>query len=137
MPSEEGKQVLRLLAEGKIDAEQAYRLLRALGDIEERRETRAEAPGGERLISDGAIPTGLRGRVLRIVVMSGKNTRVNLAIPLSLARLGKTKIAASGLVRSHLAKFGIDVDEVLRSVNHAGNIVDISDNEDRILISVE
>jgi len=137
MPSEEGKQVLRLLAEGKIDAEQAYRLLRALGDIEERRDTHAQAPGGEPLTSDGAIPAGLRGRILRIVVMSGKNTKVNLAIPLSLARLGKTKIAASGLVRSHLAKFGIDLDEVLRSVNHAGNIVDISDNEDRILISVE
>src|SRR5438132_320867 len=35
MPSEEGKQVLQLLAEGKIDVEQAYRLLRALGDVEE------------------------------------------------------------------------------------------------------
>ncbi len=35
MPSEEGKQVLQLLAEGKIDVEQAYRLLRALGDVDE------------------------------------------------------------------------------------------------------
>jgi len=137
MPSEEGKQVLQLLADGKIDAEQAHRLLRALGDIDDRRDAGGDVHGSERLISDGAIPAGLRGRVLRIVVMSGKSTKVNLAIPLSLARLGKTKIAASGLVRSHLGKFGIDLDEVLRSVNHAGNIVDISDNEDRILISVE
>src|SRR5437773_378194 len=35
MPSEEGKQILKLLAEGKIDVEQAFRLLRALGDVDE------------------------------------------------------------------------------------------------------
>ena len=33
MPSEEGRQVLELLAQGKIGSEQAYRLLRALGDV--------------------------------------------------------------------------------------------------------
>ena len=33
MPTDEGKQVLKLLAEGKIDTEQAYRLLRALGTL--------------------------------------------------------------------------------------------------------
>ena len=38
MPTEEGKQVLRLLAEGKIDSEQAYRLLKALGIAETREE---------------------------------------------------------------------------------------------------
>ena len=34
MPSDDGKQILKLLAEGKIDVEQAYRLLRALGGLE-------------------------------------------------------------------------------------------------------
>lgn len=133
MPSEEGKQVLKLLAEGKIDADQAFRLLRALGDVEDRGSAGASAHAA----ADRGIPAALRGRVLRIVVMSGQSTRVNLAIPLTLARLGKTKLAASGLVRSHLAKFGIDLDEVLRSVDHAGTLVDISDNEDRVLITVE
>ena len=36
MPSEEGKQVLKLLAEGKIDPEQAYRLLKAIGDVDDK-----------------------------------------------------------------------------------------------------
>ncbi len=44
MPSEEGKQVLQLLAEGKIDVDQAYRLLRALGDVEERGRPKAPPP---------------------------------------------------------------------------------------------
>ena len=46
MPSEEGKQVLKLLADGKIDAEQAYRLLKAIGDVEDRE--RPEPPFGFR-----------------------------------------------------------------------------------------
>ncbi|MFN2520747.1 MAG: hypothetical protein ABR525_06865 [Candidatus Limnocylindria bacterium] len=137
MPSEEGKQVLRLLAEGKIDAEQAYRLLRALGDIADgQRPAAADAPRAQS--GGGAdIPPGLRGRILRIQVMSGNKSKVNIAIPVAVARLGKMKIAASGLVREHLSKFGIDLDDVLRSIERAGPLVDIHDNEDRILITVE
>ena len=44
MPSEEGKQVLKLLADGKIDADQAYRLLRAIGDVEEKGRGDGAAP---------------------------------------------------------------------------------------------
>ncbi|HVR87966.1 MAG TPA: hypothetical protein VHG53_00290 [Candidatus Limnocylindria bacterium] len=138
MPSEEGKQILRLLADGKVDAEQAYRLLRALGDVEERgaptpppRGARAQPP------ADPPIPPGLGRRTLRIIVTSAGKNKVNIAIPLAIARMGKTKIAASGLVREQLAKFGIDLDDVLRQVSHTGTIVDIAEGDDRVLINVE
>ena len=143
MPSEEGKQVLKLLADGKIDADQAYRLLKAIGDI-------ADAPrppgpsAGSRARSerplfppDAPIPPGLGRRTLRITVTSGGKSKVNIAIPLGIARMGKTKIAASGLVREQLAKFGIDLDDVLRDITHSGPIVDISDGDDRVMIVVE
>ena len=136
MPSEEGKQVLRLLAEGKIDPDQAFRILRALGDIpgeEPRRPVPPVAPGPP----VEPLPPGLKGRILRIQVLSGGKTKVNVAIPLAIARMGKVKMGASGLVKGHLAKFGIDLDEVLRTVERSGPIVDISDNEDRVLIVVE
>lgn len=144
MPTEEGKQVLRLLAEGKIDADQAYRLLKAIGDVSER--TAAEAPfppfpptAAERPLfpPDMPIPPGLGRRTLRIRVVSGGKTKVNIAIPLGIARMGKTKIAASGLVREQLAKFGIDLDDVLRHIAHSGTIVDVSDGDDRVMIDVE
>ena len=143
MPSEEGKQVLRLLAEGKIDADQAYRLLRAIGDVEDRdRQVPREAdrpPGTDRPLfpPDAPIPPGLGRRTLRITVTSGGKSKVNIAIPLGIARMGKTKIAASGLVREQLAKFGIDLDDVLRDITHSGPIVDISDGDDRVMIVVE
>ncbi|MEP7003228.1 MAG: hypothetical protein ABI888_01690, partial [Chloroflexota bacterium] len=63
--------------------------------------------------------------------------KVNIAIPLGIARMGKTKIAASGLVREQLAKFGIDLDDVLRHIANSGTIVDVSDGDDRVMIDVE
>ena len=144
MPSEEGKQVLKLLAEGKIDAEQAYRLLKAIGDVEEspppdEPPQQPRRGAGERPFfpPDAPMPPGLGRRTLRIMVTSSGKTKVNIAIPLGIARMGKTKIAASGLVREQLAKFGIDLDDVLRHISHSGPIVDISDGDDRVLIVVE
>jgi len=142
MPSEEGKQVLKLLADGKIDAEQAYRLLKAIGDVEEpehHHEPMFGATGSGRppFPPDPSMPPGLGRRTLRITVTSAGKTKVNIAIPLGIARMGKTKIAASGLVREQLAKFGIDLDDVLRHISHSGPIVDIADGDDRVLIVVE
>ena|SRR2546422_7029704 len=134
MPSEEGKQILQLLAEGKIDVEQAYRLLRALGDVDER----APRPPREPSPPPGPPgPPGQRGRILRIRVTEDGEQKVNVAIPLAIARIGKMKLASSGLVRGHLGKFGIDLDELLKSVDFPGKIVDIADDEDRVEIYVE
>ncbi len=144
MPSEEGKQVLKLLADGKIDPEQAYRLLKAIGDVDDKERPEphfglggAPGPGRPPFPPDASMPPGLGRRTLRITVTSGGKTKVNIAIPLGIARMGKTKIAASGLVREQLAKFGIDLDDVLRHISHSGPIVDIADGDDRVLIVVE
>ena len=142
MPTEEGKQVLKLLSEGKIDADQAYRLLKAIGDVEEKERSQGEHAGhsgADRPLfpPDAPIPPGLGRRTLRIMVTSAGKSKVNIAIPLGIARMGKTKIAASGLVREQLAKFGIDLDDVLRHISHSGPIVDIADGDDRVMIVVE
>jgi hypothetical protein len=83
------------------------------------------------------MPPGARGRILRIRVTEGGQQKVNVAIPLAIARMGKMKLASSGLVRGHLAKFGIDLDELLRSIDYPGKFVDIADDEDRVEIFVE
>ena len=137
MPSDEGKQVLKLLADGKIDVEQAYRLLRALGDIDERqRHPTPPFPPTPPAAPEAPAP-GARGRILRIRVTENGQQKVNVAIPLAIARVGKMKLASSGLVRGHLAKFGIDLDELLRTIDYPGKFVDIADDEDRVEIFVE
>jgi hypothetical protein len=141
VPSEEGKQVLQLLAEGKIDVEQAYRLLRALGDVEDGAPRPPRAPFAPLPPTPPTQPVppgvGGRGRILRIRVTEDGEQKVNVAIPLAIARVGKMKLASSGLVRGHLGKFGIDLDELLKSVDFPGKIVDIADDEDRVEIFVE
>lgn len=140
MPSEEGKQVLQLLAEGKIDVEQAYRLLRALGDVEDGAPRPPRAPFAPLPPTPPIppVPPSLgRGRILRIRVTEDGEQKVNVAIPLAIARVGKMKLASSGLVRGHLGKFGIDLDELLRTVDFPGKIVDIADDDDRGEIFVE
>src|SRR2546427_9782395 len=99
MPSEEGKQVLALLAEGKIDVDQAYRLLRALGDIglgaAAPREPPARPPGSRATggSSGGEAPrTG--GRILRIPVTDEGEQKVDGASPPAIARDGQLELAS-------------------------------------------
>ena len=146
MPSEEGRQILQLLADGKIDADQAFRLLRAIGDIDQPVVPGAGPPssprpggppGGPGRPPDPPTPSWMRGRVLRVMVTSGGKSKVNIAVPLAIARIGKAKLATSGLVRGHLAKFGLDLDELLDNVQHSGPLIDVSDGDDRVIITVE
>jgi len=137
VPSDEGKQVLKLLADGKIDVEQAYRLLRALGDIDERQRQPTPPFPPSPPNAPEAPASGARGRILRIRVTEAGQQKVNVAIPLAIARVGKMKLASSGLVRGHLSKFGIDLDELLRTIEYPGRFVDIADDEDRVEIFVE
>jgi hypothetical protein len=80
---------------------------------------------------------GTRRHRHRHRVTEGGEQKVNVAIPLAIARIGKMKLGSSGLVRGHLSKFGIDLDEVLRSIDFPGRVVDIADDEDRVEIFVE
>ena len=91
MPSEEGREVLRLLAEKKIDAEQAYRLLAALGDVPKEGEPTRSDDWGRRERQEGQREgRGGGPRVLRIRISEGGQQKVNMAIPLSLARIGNS-----------------------------------------------
>lgn len=135
MPTEEGRQILQLLADGKIDPDQAFRLLRAIGDID--RDAGPPPPHAPPPPGPPPAASWMRGRVLRVTVTSGGKNKVNIAVPLAIARIGKAKLATSGLVRGHLAKFGLDLDEVLDNVQHSGPLIDVSDGEDRVTITVE
>jgi hypothetical protein len=135
MPSEEGREVLRLLAEKKIDAEQAYRLLLALGDVpkssawKEARDSTSFADAEPRM----KFGPNAAGKVLRIKISEGGKQKVNMSIPLSLARLGRV----AGLSRM-VGRFGIDLRDLARDISSVGKVVDIADEDgDRVEIYVE
>lgn len=111
--STERRQVLDMLAEGKITADDAERLLEKL----------ASTAAPERPAAGEARP-----RYLRILVDSNKGDKVNIRVPLALVRTGiklstmlpsdaNEKLSERGIDLSHLAGLeGEDLIEALREL---------------------
>jgi SHOCT-like protein len=84
-------QVLRLVAEGRLTAEEAAPILDALqatgqvGDTPADDSTTADEPAGP-------TSSGGRPRALRIMVLENGRKAVNLRVPLSLGRMGLDRI---------------------------------------------
>jgi len=85
--SESRKKILEMLAQGKISADEAYRLLGACG--EEGQEIRGHEDGGNR-----GSDTRPKPKYLRVTVLPREDCdpahadRVNVRIPMSLVRAG-------------------------------------------------
>lgn len=122
------REVLDRVARGELGVDEAAAALDAARGSP-RPEPEPEAP------PEPGASGAMRGRILRIRVTEGGQQKVNIAIPLAIARVGKAKLG--GLVRGHLGKFGLDLDEILDQVERAGKMVDIADDDDRVEIFVE
>jgi hypothetical protein len=117
---EERMQILNMIEEGRISAEEAARLLDAV-DSQEEGETAGEA------------------KKLRIRVTdreTGKH-KVNLTIPLGLAKLAVKFVPAK--TKRKLAEEGVDVDAVLAQVlaENVGKVVDVETEDELVQIYME
>lgn len=126
----ERRQVLDMLAQGKISAEEADRLLDKLGAAKP-----AEGPA-----AGGAAP-----KFLRVTVDSHDGDKVNVRVPLALVRTGiklsammpkeaGEKLQASGVDLSHLS--GLKGDELVEALRELQ--VDVDSKEgDRVKVFCE
>lgn len=135
----ERKQILEMLAQGKITAQDADRLLDRLEAVSgERSRLEAGAPG------EGASKPK-RPRFLRVEVDSPSGDNVNIRIPLFFVRAGiklsavmpseaRRRIEAKGVDLSHLSELqGEDLIEALRELT-----IDVSDSDgDKVRIYCE
>lgn len=122
MTTEERRKILQMLEEGKITAEEAAALLRALG---------SRKPG-----PTGPSPIGER-RFLHICVTdigSGKN-KVNITVPLQLVKVGLR------IAERFAPETEVDWQELVEAITGGamGKIVEIEDKEEseRVEIYVE
>ncbi|MEA1913381.1 MAG: hypothetical protein U9N06_06090 [candidate division WOR-3 bacterium] len=123
----EKERILKMLEEGKINAEEAYHLLTGI----DRKKTKKEA------------------RSLRIKVESKGEENVNIKIPLGLTRKlinigGKLVSRFSPRTQKKLEKFDIDIDEILQSIDEELDLgaeplklVDLEEGNDKIKIWIE
>ncbi len=122
---EERMQILKMIEEGKISAEDGAKLLAALAAGSKADATRREAAGG----------SAKQFRVRVTDLTSGRN-KVNINIPMSLVNVG-LKMGA----RFAPDIEGINFDEIVAAIKSGsqGKIVDVVDEEDgeRVEIYVE
>lgn len=119
--SEERKRILQMLAEGKISAEEAEELLTALdGDQSRQPVVQKEA------------------RFLRVKVWEDGKEKVNVNVPLSLAKLAMKFIPADA--KAQMDKKDIDLSEIIREIQHgtpAGKLVEVEDEGTRVEVFVD
>jgi hypothetical protein len=137
--NDERRRILQLVADGKITAEEAAELLDAL-NVQPRREPTAmplpEAPTAP-MFTPGPGPGLGRARSLVIQVTEGSSTKVNLRIPFGLARAAGKFIPRRA--EQHLREFGIELEDLLADLRGSenGTILQIEDEDSRVLIAVE
>jgi len=86
-------------------------------------------------IADERKVESAQGRILHIRVNEPGKAEVNVKVPLALARWGM-KLGAR-YAKDDLEKHGVDLAEVLKDVDHVGQIVDITDENAHVEILVE
>jgi hypothetical protein len=130
MPDDPLEAVLRLVAEGRLTADEAGPILDAL---EHRGPTRDEGDGadaGARADVAGEPTDRGPAKTLRIEVTDAGRAVVNLRIPLSLGRAALTQIPGISDATSDRIREAI-------TAGIKGPIVDVDDGDDGVRISLE
>ena len=145
--SENQKKILEMLAENKINADEAYRLLSLVDDEGGQGKVAASADNG----SKG------KGKYLRVTVLpdpeaekSGDYDRVNVRVPMSLIRAGIKLTSlipheAAGKVNTALRDKGIDFDlrslkaeDLEQLIEALGDMeVDVQTGKEKVRVFVE
>jgi hypothetical protein len=129
MVDDDRARILRMVADGKISAEEALGLLEALEP--RRREEPRFAPPVEQPRGRGS------GRALVIRVAEGDESKVNLRLPLGLARAAG-KFVPRRTMQS-LREHGINLETLLDDVGgvEGTTLVEVHDGNDHVIIAVE
>ncbi|MCD4760286.1 hypothetical protein K8R42_00115, partial [bacterium] len=119
----ERRQVLEMLAEGKVTVEEAQQLLEALNQAPEKDEI-SELP---------AKRAGLfrKPRMIHIDVVENGKKKVNVRIPLSLAKLGMRFVPEDAV---DVAGEKINLDEIFDAIKNGvdGNLVEVDDDNKQV-----
>ena len=145
MSNEERARILRMVAEGKVTPAEAEDLLGAL-DAAPSAEARSAGPSatyGPGSMPALPVPPGPPGirkqrRSLVIQVKEGGDSKVNVRIPLSLARVAGKFIPRHAQQR--LAAYNIDLEDLLSGLGDAegdGTLVEVKDGKDEVRIAVD
>lgn len=120
--TDERLQILRMVEQGKVSAEEAVKLLEALGDDSSAQPARARRSN----------------RMIRVRVIEGERTKINVNLPLELARVALGFVPKDAL-RVSVGGEHLDVDAIMRMLEEGleGKVVDVEDEDTKVEVIVE
>ena len=134
MPDEALESVLRLLAEGRLTAEEAGPIIDALdGRTSAPPPPRGGAPGAggtSQKAADVSPPDASPARILRVQVTEHGRTIINLRIPLSLGRAAIAQVPGISEATSDRIREAIEA-------GVKGSILEVDEAGDGVRISIE
>lgn len=138
MNDDERARILRMVAEGKISPEEGAELLEAIQ--QERRSSAPippEPPQPPRPPRDWNSAGRRSSRFLIIQIKDGEQSKMNLRIPLGLAKTAGKFIPRNA--QNYLGKYEINLQELLDEVadSEGGTLLEVRDGDDKVLIAVE
>lgn len=137
MTTDEQARVLRMVADGKLTAEQGAALLDALQPEPVAVSPTPHVPEAP-FVSVRPVPSGpAPARSLVIQITEDGESRVNVRIPLGLARAATKFIPRQA--HEYLEKYEIDLADLLAGVGNGlhGPLIEVQDDEDTVRIAVE
>ena len=140
--SEDRRQILGMLADGKINADEAERLIAALGGGGSSNAGGAQASNRTAHIDERPAPKANRAKYLRVVVEANDgdgNTKVNVRVPMQLLRAGVRLSAlippqAREQVNAAMARQGIPFDI---SQIRPENLEDLIEHLNDVIVDVD
>jgi hypothetical protein len=138
--SEERGRILRMVASGEISPAEAEDLLSALEPPRQSENRPFGAPGNPPPPPPQQTPMMRRndGRNLVIQVTEGAENKVNVRIPLGLARAASKFIPRNA--KEYLAEYDMNIDQLVESLAAAegsNTLVEVEDGDNHVRIAVE
>lgn len=134
MMKEEKMRILEMLQDGKINAEETEKLLAALGEEESGQSTAVQLKSR----NEGAIGQAGKKRHLRIIVNEAGKDKVNMSLPLGIAKSLLNFVPQSA--KDKMAAKDIDLDSLTKTIDDLSEekeILRVDDENETVIIRVE
>lgn len=137
--NEDQQRILQMVADGTVTAEEGASLLDAVGLATTPSQPAPEFSPDLQRVSQGRNSNGpMQGRYLVIRIEEGHESKVNVRIPLGLARAAARFIPRQA--QEHLDNYDIDLQQLVSDLGSGigtGPLIEVVDSEDSVRISVE
>lgn len=132
--NEERMRILEMLQEGRINAEETEKLLAALGEEGSDKSTAVQLNNRNK----GRNEQGGKKRHLRIIVNEGGKEKVNMSLPLGIAKSLLNFVPQSA--KNKMAEKDIDLNALTKTIDNFSEekeILRVDDEDETVIIRVD